>query len=287
MNLLGRLFIVLIFIGSIMLMSWSIALYATHTNWKARSDKLQEELTALTQRHTALQAEKNAMESAMTLEIGSQALRNVALQERVDLLVQENQDTRDRLAVLRGERDAQTALVDRVSEETKELREKLEIANASLLAAQYEWVEMSTELVKNMDQSQSLAIQNENLRAIGRQLAKDFSDVVEVLRANGWSGDPALYASQPPAGIRGTVTEIRPGGFIEISIGRDSGLVRGHQLDVVRHRGERSSYIGKIEITEVAVDRAVARIMPEFRRGVVQRDDEVTYIDVGVAIVAH
>jgi len=287
MNLLGRLFIVLIFIGSIMLMSWSIALYATHTNWKARSDKSQEELTALTQRYTALQAEKNAMESAMTLEIGSQALRNVALQERVDLLVQENQDTRDRLAVLRGERDAQTALVDRVSEETKELREKLEIANASLLAAQYEWVEMSTELVKNMDQSQSLAIQNENLRAIGRQLAKDFSDVVEVLRANGWSGDPALYASQPPAGIRGTVTEIRPGGFIEISIGRDSGLVRGHQLDVVRHRGERSSYIGKIEITEVAVDRAVARIMPEFRRGVVQRDDEVTYIDVGVAIVAH
>jgi hypothetical protein len=39
------------------------------------------------------------------------------------------------------------------------------------------------------------------------------------------------------------------------------------------------------EITETAPDRAVARVMPEFRRGVVQRDDEVTYIEVNELVV--
>ncbi|MCL2711166.1 MAG: hypothetical protein FWE95_09830 [Planctomycetaceae bacterium] len=287
MNLLGRLFIVLIFIGSIMLMSWSVALYATHKNWRADSARLQEQLDAKTRQFNDLQTQKNAMESAMTLEINSQVARNGALRERVDLLIQENDTARQELAALTAERDAQTALVANVTTETQELRTRLEKENAALLYAQYEWIAMSTELIKQMDLAQSLAIQNANLRAIGAQLAKDFSDVVAVLRANGWTGDPALYASQPPAGIRGTVTEIRPGGFIEISIGRDSGLVKGHQLDIVRHRNGRSSIIAKVEITDVAVDRAVAIIMPEFRRGNVQRDDEVTYIDLGVAIVAH
>jgi len=287
MNLLGRLFIVLIFIGSIMMMAWSVALYATHKNWRTETARLQEQLDTKTREYNALQTQKNEMVSALELEIGSQALRNVALRERVDLLIQENDTTRQELDLLTAERARQTALVASVTGEAQELRARLEKENAALLAAQYDWVAMSTELVKQMDQSQSLAIQNANLRAIGAQLAKDFSDVVAVLRANGWSGDPALYASQPPAGIRGTVTEIRPNGFVEISIGRDSGLVKGHQLDVVRHRGDRSSYIGKVEITDVAVDRAVAKIMPEFRRGSIQRDDEVTYIDVSVAIVAH
>ena len=287
MKLLGRLFIVLIFIGSIMMMAWSVALYATHKNWRTETARLQEQLDTKTREYNALQTQKNEMVSALELEIGSQALRNVALRERVDLLIQENDTTRQELDLLTAERARQTALVASVTGEAQELRARLEKENAALLAAQYDWVAMSTELVKQMDQSQSLAIQNANLRAIGAQLAKDFSDVVAVLRANGWSGDPALYASQPPAGIRGTVTEIRPNGFVEISIGRDSGLVKGHQLDVVRHRGDRSSYIGKVEITDVAVDRAVAKIMPEFRRGSIQRDDEVTYIDVSVAIVAH
>ena len=287
MNLLGRLFIVLIFIGSIMLMSWSIALYATHKNWRAESASLQEKLDAETRKYNTLRTQKNDMVSALELEIGSQALRNVALRERVDLLIQENDTARRELAELTRQRDEQTALVANLTGETQELRARLEKENAALLTAQYSWVDMSTELVKHMDQAQSLAIQNAALRAMAAQLAKDYSDMVEVARAHDWSGDPALYASQPPAGIRGTVTEIRPGGFIEISIGRDSGLVRGHQLDVVRHRNGRSSLIAKVEITDVAVDRAVARIMPEFRRGNVQRDDEVTYIDLGVAIVAH
>ena len=287
MNLLGRLFIVLIFIGSVMLMSWSIALYATHTNWRERVAKLDEDLKKKTQDLAEAQRQKEALEKALTLEISSQARLNVALKEKIDQLILDNRDAQENLAGLKTQLDDQIAVVGRVSEETQQLRSRLEKANESLLASQYDWVAMSTELVRKMDEAHSLAIQVANYQSVSAQLAKDYRDAVEVLRNLGiTSADMALLASQPPAGIRGKVTEVRSGGIVEISVGLDSGIVKGHQLDVVRYREGRSSYIGKIEITNVVADRAVARVMPEFRRGVVQRDDEVTYIDVN-ALVAH
>jgi len=287
MNLLGRLFIVLIFIGSIMFMSMSIALYATHTNWRERAAKLDQDLKQKTQDLAELQKQKESMESALRLEIASQANKNVALTTRVRQLVQDTEEAQDNVAELREQLDMQVATVRSALEETGLLRARFDGASKALHDSQREWMEMSTELVRKMDEAHGLAVQVANYQTVSSQLAKDYRDAVEVLRRLGiTTADLALYASNPPSGIRGTVTEIRPGGVIEISIGSDSGLVKGHHLDIVRHREGRSSYIGKVEITNVAADRAVAKVMPEFRRGVVQRNDEVTYIDVN-ELVAH
>ena len=286
MNLLGRLFIVLIFIGSVMFMAMSIALYATHTNWRERANDLNQKLTQTQELAEKLQRQKDAMESALTLEIKSQANLNVAMATRVRQLVQDNDEAKENLADLRKQLDEQVATVASVSNETEMLRIRLDGANRALLDSQNEWMDMSTQLVRKMDEAHGLAIQVANYQTVSSQLAKDYRDAVEVLRKLGVTADLTLYASQPPAGIRGTVTEVRPRGVIEISIGSDSGIATGHQLDIVRNRGERSSYIGKVEVTNVLADRAVARVMPEFRRGVVQRDDEVTYIDVN-ELVAH
>ena len=286
MNLLGRLFIVLIFIGSVMFMAMSITLYATHKNWRTESVRLQGLLNDRTQELAELRRQKEAMESALQLEIASQANRNVALATRVRQLSQDNEEAREGLADLRRQLDEQVATVASVSNETEWLRVRLDEESAKLLVSQREWVAMSTEYLKKMDEAHGLAIQVANYQTVSSQLAKDYRDAVEVLRRFGVASDLSLYASQPPAGVRGTITEVRPGGVVEISIGSDSGIVKGHHLDVVRNRNGRSSYIGKIEITNVVADRAVARVMPEFRRGVVQRDDEVTYIDVN-ELVAH
>jgi hypothetical protein len=146
-------------------------------------------------------------------------------------------------------------------------------------------VDKSTELSIKIDEAHSLALQLATYQSMCAQLAKDYADAMEVIRKHGLVPDPALYTRKPPAGIRGTVTEVR-GKIIEISVGSDSGLVRGHQLDVVRNRDGRSSYVGKVETTETAPDRAVAIVMPEFRRGIVQRGDEITYIEV-TELTAH
>jgi len=286
MNLLGRLFIVLIFIGSVMFMAMSIALYATHTNWREHAERLDRDLRQRTQDLAELQRQKDAMEAAMNLEIRRQANNNLALATRVRQLTQDNDEARDGLADLRRQLDAQVAAVASVSNETALLRARLDGANEALHTSQNEWMAMSTELIRTIDEAHGLAIQVANYQTISWQLAQDYRDAVEVLRRLGVTADLALLAAQPPAGIRGSVTEVRPGGVVEISIGSDSGLARGHHLDIVRNRDGRSSYIGKIELTNVTADRAVGRVMPEFRRGVVQRNDEVTFIDVH-EFVAH
>ena len=286
MNLLGRLFIVLIFIGSVMFMAMSIALYATHTNWREHAERLDRDLRQRTQDLAELQRQKTEMEAAMNLEIRRQANNNLALATRVRQLTQDVEGLTDDRAELRLQLDAQVAAVASVSNETATLRARLDGANEANFAAHNEWVAMSTTLIRTIDEAHGLALQVANYQTISWQLVQDYRNAVEVLRRLGVTADLALIASQPPAGIRGSVTEVRPGGVVEISIGSDSGLARGHHLDIVRNRDGRSSYVGKIELTNVLADRAVGRVMPEFRRGVVQRNDEVTFIDVH-EFVAH
>ena len=285
MNLLGKLFIVLIFIGSILLAGFSVSLYATHKNWKQQSDTLTADLKKKEDELKTLRQLKTDMESALQLEISRQANAIIALTDTVDNLKEDNAEAKDDLAKLQAMHAEEVEATKTAGENVEKLRKELEGERAALVKAQSEWVAMSTDLVKKMDEAQSLAIQVTNYQSIGAQLAKDYRDAMEVLRMFGLQANPALYAKHPPAGIKGTVTEVRERGMIEISIGSDSGLVKGHQLDVVRYREGRSVYVGKVEITTTAADRAVAQVMPEFRRGTVQRGDEVTYIE--IELVAH
>lgn len=284
MNLLGRLFIVLILMGSIILASFSVVLYSTHTNWRKHAVKLQRDLDAVTQELAALQKSKTELETALNLEIKSQAARNVALAERVRLLTQDNEEKRLELAELEEKLHQQVAAVKNATETTEALRARFDGISEALLESQRDWAHMSTQLNEQMDKAHGLALLLTSYQSTSAQLAKDYRDVVEVLRIHGLSADPELYSRQPPSGISGIVTEVRRGGIVEISIGSDSGLIKGHQLDVVRNRDGRSSYIGKIEITQTAADRAVAKVIPEFRRGDIRRDDEITYIDIDTVV---
>ena len=286
MNLLGKLFIVLIFIGSIMLMSFSVALYATHKNWKKQADTLTVELDKKKKELTNLQDAKAAMEAGMKLELKRQVDKSVGLARKTEELKEDYKNVQNENARLIADRELAQATTQSALAEVKALRERLDEVSETLVKAQREWVEMSTDLVKEMDKAHSLAIQLANYQSTCAQLAKDYRDAMEVLRIFGRLPNPALYQEHPPAGIQGIVTEVRERGVIEISIGSDSGLVKGHQLDIVRNRDGRSSYIGKIEVTHTLADRAVAKVMPEFRRGVVQRGDEVTYIEVN-ELAAH
>ena len=61
-------------------------------------------------------------------------------------------------------------------------------------------------------------------------------------------------------------------GSIEVSLGSDDGLQKGHVLEVYRG-GE---YMGRAVVIAVRPDRAVARIVEDYARGIVQRGDRVT-----------
>jgi len=286
MNLLGKLLIVLIFIGSIGLATGTVVVYVTHTNWKERADKSDQSLKEKTQELTRLQGLKADMEKALDLEIKRQAARIVELKGKERQLSQDNKAAQEELAEMKEELAKQVAAVSDSHDIAKQLQARLDGVSKALQESTHQWITMSTELITKSDEAHNLAVLVTNYQATAAQLAKDYSEVMEILRIYNISPDLSIHTAHPPIGIQGLVTEVRPGGYVEISIGSDSGLIKGHQLDVVRSLDGRSVYIGKIEIVNTAADRAVAQVMPEFRRGVVQRGDEVTYIEVN-ELVAH
>ena len=287
MNLLGKLFIVMIFIGSIMFASFSVVIYATHRNWRDDYIKVEANLQTAQQRLADAERQKASMEAALRLEVRSLQDLNISLSDRVRQLSDDNERERAEIARLTEALQEQIALVAVSHEMAEGLRTQLDATNRALLEAQNEWVAMSTELIKKIDEAHSLAIRLSNYQTTAANLAEEFRKAMQVLQLFGLLPDPSLYPEKPPAGTHGIVTEVRPGGWVEVSIGVDSGLARGHQLDVVRNRDGRSVLVGKIEVTDPIADRAVARVMPEFRLGVVQRGDEVMYIEVGGLTAVH
>ena len=87
--------------------------------------------------------------------------------------------------------------------------------------------------------------------------------------------EPTLYEGTPPT-VDGVVLEVGANGLIEISIGADDGLMKGHRLEVVRRGDGVSVWLGRVEVTETSPDKAVCKVLPEFLQRPIQRDDRVT-----------
>ena len=52
--------------------------------------------------------------------------------------------------------------------------------------------------------------------------------------------------------------------LVEITLGTDMGVLKGHQLEVVRSAGGVSTWLGRIEVIEAKVDASVCKVMPEY-----------------------
>lgn len=280
MGTLGKLLIVLVFIASIMFMAFAVVLYATHTNWKEKADALQKELDSKNKQLADRTKEKTAIETALKMEKDNLAAQNVALAQKIITLNKENQDAKNEHNQLVQAREAAVESVRVAHVSLGTLRARYDGASEALFKAQKDWTSMASELVKTMDSVHSYALQVTTYQAIGEQLAKDYRNAVEVLKKHNLKLDPGIYLGQPPVGVCGIITAIRPKGMVEISVGSDSGLAKGHQLDVVRNREGKSMYVGKIKIISTEPDRAVGEVLIDYRRGIVQLDDEVKFIDI-------
>ncbi|GHT30841.1 hypothetical protein FACS1894214_1450 [Planctomycetales bacterium] len=280
MNLLGKMFILLIFIMSITFMAFSVAIYATHTNWKKRSEevavKLKEAQTAAQQ----IAERRDDLLRQRDEELSKRAAAISTLTTKVEELDKENKQFRDELTQLNEQKEQGIAAVKLSHDSMVAARAEVEGLRKDLRKSQEEWAKLYSDLVAKTDEAHGLAMKLANYRSVGDKLAKDYRDAVDVLKQHGLKPEPELYSGVAPKGVHGIITEVRPNGWVEISIGEDSGIVKGQRLDVVRNIDGRSSYIGKIEIVRAEADRSAAVVLPEFRRGTVQQDDVVESIEV-------
>jgi gas vesicle protein len=155
-----------------------------------------------------------------------------------------------------------------------DLRKNVEDLREEIRKVQDDRDQNFEELVDQTDEAQMLAQDLATIESRVKTLSADYADAVEVLKKHGLKGEPELYTGVPPR-VEGLITQVRPSGLVEINIGSDDGLMEGHPLHVYRIEDASSVYLGKIEVTETAPDKSVAKILPEFRKGTIKGGDRV------------
>ncbi|RMF98594.1 MAG: hypothetical protein D6741_09385 [Planctomycetota bacterium] len=286
MNLIGKIFVVLIFVMSLVFMSFAVAVYSAHTNWRdvvenapgnvspdkplglkyqlqdARKEvqELQAQLDKLTKR---LQAEGDSMRQQLAkLQTERDELKR-ELDQRTAELATLTQQERDAVAAMKQAHDT---LAARTAEVT-DLRSKLQ-------AAQQAQAEAFNTLVVRTDELHQTANELRLLKEKSATLAADFAKAKAVLEKFDLKPEPELYNEVAPR-VDGVVVATPGNGLIEISIGADDGLIKGHRLEVYRMANGQSKYLGRVEVIRTTADRAVCQVLPEFSRGQMEEGDRV------------
>ena len=272
MNWLGKVFVVVILIMSLVFMGLSMAVYATHKNWKEVSDALkarldtvtaekEAQLTAHNRRVEELDREKNsAVQQVAKLETELQAAsaNNLTIQAELDGL---KQNQRDHIAAVASTQ----ALNQNLTADVNDLRTKIK-SEQQLRDRTFKQALDATEALHNSANEYNRA------RERSEQLTKQVAGMTTVMREKGI--DPATEPGSVVPIVEGIVNQVRRTAgaqLIEVSIGADDGLKTGNTVEISRG----GKYLGRLEIIETSPDKSVGRVDRRFQQGQIQVGDRV------------
>jgi hypothetical protein len=274
MTLVGKIFTVLIFVMSIVFMSFAVMTFATHKNWKEYvtnpTTGLEKQLALAKQAKadadaqiTRLKEDQRNEQAARTAVIGVLTARAVRLEADLSAKTAElNTVSADMTTVSKAAEVAQTRL-DTLEKEAAALRADLRKTEEDLDGQVLAVVKLTDDL------NQAITLRDQE-KEKNTQAVLQIAQMKMVMDANNLKID-SLVSHIPPK-VEGVVLEVSDKDLIEISIGKDDGLKEGHTLEV--YRG--NTYIGRITIRRTAPDRAVGQIIKELQRGQIKRGDRVS-----------
>lgn len=280
MNIIGKIFVFAVFVMSLVFMSFAVALYSTHTNWrdeitrtadqvqankplgyKAQLEQAKKEREALTQQIDLLtrqvaesEAERDQVVAKIQTALEQKDKELQDLRKSKDVREDERHKAQAELVTARAELDKAAKAVDDLRAEVREMHAKVDGQ-----------VDRATKLASELHEKESfLEIANERKT----QLEKQVANARLLLKQYGLAIE-SLPRDHVPS-IDGVVSAVADDS-VEVTLGGDDGVQMGHFLEVWRD----DQYLGRVVVISVKSDRAVGRIVPEFRRGVIQPGDRV------------
>jgi predicted nucleic acid-binding Zn-ribbon protein len=269
MNLLGKIFTVLILLASVSLMVIAMFVYATHRNWKEAYDKvnaqLAQEQTAKADLEAKYQQQISQLKSEQTA-----ALQDVAkLETERNVIVSQNQTIQKEVDQLRQDQAQSVALVKSTEVNNERLMDEVTGLRNDVRVAQQDRDEQFHTTLKATSELHSVGGQLQQLQERSAQVVAQLADVTAKAKEAGVNTEGEYIPR-----VRGKVSKIQPnasGQLIEITIGADDGVRPGQTVEVFR--GDR--YLGRAEILKADPDRAVGQVIRKFQQGQIQENDDV------------
>jgi hypothetical protein len=284
MTFVGKVLVVVQLVLAICFMAFAGAVFTAETNWREKSKQLQADVEkARGDANTAVQSqqqEKTQMTAQLQELQQKVALIDGQLKERTDQLSRTNQE----LEAARTEVDTQTAAAN-LAQEQATFRQEETLRQRERNQRLQEQINQL--LAKVREGEDALFAQNltiESMQERQEDVIAQMTTYKDILLANNMSLNPEDYqnlvsTTEPPPTVTGQVLNTRVSEtsgveFVLISLGKDDGFEKGHELSV--YRG--NDYLGKIKLTSVYPDKAVGTVIPSSRprNGQIQKGDNVT-----------
>jgi len=278
MNLVGKIFVVLIFVFSIVFATFSVAVYSTRTNWRDEIERKQavgakgkgwrERYTEVTEENSKLKGDRENLEKARAAETMARVQALAKVENEAARLGQENVQVAGQLKAKDEELTTSNNALTTAEVNLKALTGEVQQLRGEIATSQKETDEQIKKAIDLQDQltqaKGTLAI----LKERNDQLVMDVSKARMKLKGAGLTLEGPADASQIP--VFGKVTAVSPS-KVELSIGTDDGVRIGQELDI--YRGEK--YVGRIRVIEAKPDNAVASILTDYQQYPIQRGDNV------------
>lgn len=264
MNLVGKIFVVLIFVLSLALMTLTVSVYMTHTNWRLMVDNTDTSKgypKGLKQQMEDLKKENQDLRSAYAILVGNY---EVAFQKSTNAetevkVVKDEQNTK--VDELKKSIDTSYADTESRLDLTHQALVTIVSGHSLLCEAikglQREITDISDRLADKtdyMNQIVQLERRNKELEARNDDLKNENVRANEILTYNNMINDLDFYRTQaPPNGVQGRVLE-QAGRKIVINIGSDDGVRIGHKFQLLSRDG--SAYLCDVEVEQITPDTA-------------------------------
>lgn len=273
MNAVGKILVMLNFVMSLVFMAFAVSVYSVHKNWEevvkgpqpGAPQGLLGQISDLQQKRDRLQSQYN--------ELKREIDREVKLEQQ-------------RIAVLETERENQLEKVKTLETQLTQITEDKTKTTAAIDAAIAEVGKKSaeTQLMSEEIEKQRAVIDdlNKQILAYLNQIAKLNTDLAKLqdqmrvlVAGNSSAGGSAAQSAEPPK-VEGHVVAAS-NDFVQISLGSDDGVKKGHTFEVYRPgaTADATKYLGRIEILQTEPDVAVGKVMTDFRRGNIEKNDRV------------
>lgn len=281
MTLVGKILIVLNLVVCICVMAVAMMVHWTHQNWRDKTMRtadaggepgLVEQIKSKNAQIQQLRDEKERLKGEKERVQLEQLFRISQLQSAYD----EQKKERERLtgeAATEKERAQKAVLAMEATQKSLDTNQKeLDQLRQEIMTARLERDEQLKKVVGLEDSLAQAQGEHSRVSARNQQLADELGRYRIALQ----DVERQLDRTGPPR-LEGLVLASSDDGYVEISLGFEDGLEKGHTLEVYRLGAtpQTSKYIGKVRIIRTEKERAVAQVIPEFRKGKIERDDRV------------
>jgi hypothetical protein len=283
MNLVGKIFTVLILVMSVLFMAFAMAVYATHKNWRElvmneqpTADKplgLAKQLRDAQEKNRQLSDESEKLQQQFNAEKAAKLQAVTKLETELKAALDELKNLTAKQNVLEKDKRTAEAAMNATQANATGYRTELESQRKTVNDSQKDRDAHFQELMRKNDELNQAINEKDLLKKRTDELAKDLAKAEKVLRKHGLDKNKD-YSNVPPI-VDGVIRATPGAGLVEISIGADDGLLKGHRLEVYRTAGGQSTYVGRIEVVSTAPDRAVCKIDSKYQNSQVMVGDRV------------